>query len=539
MAACGIPHNEFLEQQQEFDVGMFNRFCVGIPILRLSVVILLAACSGIAGKKSSVSEDHSDENSGGGAEQSHSFQVAEQGQLPACNGGREGSIAYVKASKKLHACENGEWKEIEVGSPVRNAAADTCSISKSSGQSSITCGSSTVSIRDGIAADGTACSVSKTGAVATLTCGQNAVSINDGAHGLQGSAGANCSVSKSGLVANVQCGGQTVQVLDGTAGQGCSVSKTGTTATVVCGGQSITLTDGLNGAQGVQGSQGVQGIAGLNGHNSLVRFTDEPSGANCLGGGTKFLSGLDNGDGGGTAGNGQLENGEVDSFSFLCRNPSSFAVAGQKIVSAGTVIGTILSRFQMWKHDYNTYFLIPSDELFLVANSDQSAKALLRASRVNSNACSGRVVDNYSIYETCADYSAPLAGHTDSADFSVFYSNANCTGTAYVGRSGSFYVNQNTTSVNSAAFLDFVAAQGSDVFFKSDTQWMKLTSQTAANVAVKSRGGAGGCVLVCYQSDYCSEGWNNNVTLSAYPFSYASPAAVGIPLNIPAGWQTY
>ena len=58
------------------------------------------------------------------------------------------------------------------------------------------------------------------------------------------------------------------------------------------------------------------GAAGADGYNSLVKVTTavEGAGANCANGGTKVTveSGLDNGDGGGTARNGVLEAGEVD-----------------------------------------------------------------------------------------------------------------------------------------------------------------------------------------------------------------------------------
>ena len=60
------------------------------------------------------------------------------------------------------------------------------------------------------------------------------------------------------------------------------------------------------------------GATGGTGINSLVKLTAEAPGANCANGGTKVESGLDNGDGGGTANNGVLESGEVDSTSYVC-----------------------------------------------------------------------------------------------------------------------------------------------------------------------------------------------------------------------------
>jgi hypothetical protein len=57
---------------------------------------------------------------------------------------------------------------------------------------------------------------------------------------------------------------------------------------------------------------------GSGGTASLVSVTVEPAGANCATGGQRLTVGLDNGDGGGTANNGTLEAGEVDGTSYVC-----------------------------------------------------------------------------------------------------------------------------------------------------------------------------------------------------------------------------
>jgi hypothetical protein len=53
------------------------------------------------------------------------------------------------------------------------------------------------------------------------------------------------------------------------------------------------------------------------GFNSLVKTSTELAGANCPDGGIKVETGLDNGDGGGTARNAVLEPGEVDATSYV------------------------------------------------------------------------------------------------------------------------------------------------------------------------------------------------------------------------------
>ncbi len=82
--------------------------------------------------------------------------------------------------------------------------------------------------------------------------------------------------------------------------------------------------DGANGADGSNGSNGSNGADGTSGNNgavSLIRLTGLPPGdANCGAGGTQVDSGLDNGDGGGTANDGVLQSGEVDATERLCNN---------------------------------------------------------------------------------------------------------------------------------------------------------------------------------------------------------------------------
>jgi len=63
---------------------------------------------------------------------------------------------------------------------------------------------------------------------------------------------------------------------------------------------------------------GTDGVIGSNGYNSLIKTTTESPGGNCANGGKKVESGLDNGDGGGTANNGILEAGEIDATTYVC-----------------------------------------------------------------------------------------------------------------------------------------------------------------------------------------------------------------------------
>ena len=69
------------------------------------------------------------------------------------------------------------------------------------------------------------------------------------------------------------------------------------------------------------GADGMGG--GLDGIGSLIRLTPEPAGMNCADGGQLIETGLDDGDGGGTARNNTLEPGEIDNSAYVCDSGAS------------------------------------------------------------------------------------------------------------------------------------------------------------------------------------------------------------------------
>ncbi len=101
--------------------------------------------------------------------------------------------------------------------------------------------------------------------------------------------------------------------------------------------------DGEDGATGPEGPQGPAGSDGSDGHDTLIDQSPVSSGANCAYGGVRVDSGLDNGDGGGTADNGVLEADEIDSTSYLC-NGADAQGGGVKLSDAsGFDLGTVVS----------------------------------------------------------------------------------------------------------------------------------------------------------------------------------------------------
>ncbi len=79
---------------------------------------------------------------------------------------------------------------------------------------------------------------------------------------------------------------------------------------------------------------GEDGQAGNGGTTSLLTVSPESAGANCTLAGQRIDSGLDNGDGGGTADDGALQVGEIDETSYVC-NASGNALVSITTVSAG------------------------------------------------------------------------------------------------------------------------------------------------------------------------------------------------------------
>ena len=75
--------------------------------------------------------------------------------------------------------------------------------------------------------------------------------------------------------------------------------------------------DGQDGDEGPMGPVGPQGPAGNDGETALIETSTEPAGTNCANGGVKIEAGVDDN------GNGQLDSNEVDSTQYICDGGSS------------------------------------------------------------------------------------------------------------------------------------------------------------------------------------------------------------------------
>ena len=123
---------------------------------------------------------------------------------------------------------------------------------------------------------------------------------------------------------------------------------------------------------GPQGPQGIPGTNGTNGFQSLVKTTAEPAGANCATGGTRVDTGLDDGLPTGTANNGVLEAGEIESTRYVC-NGATGATGPTGPASSGGFTHYIGEQFgggvifHLWKDASNV------EHGLIVATTNQSA----------------------------------------------------------------------------------------------------------------------------------------------------------------------
>ena len=113
---------------------------------------------------------------------------------------------------------------------------------------------------------------------------------------------------------------------------------------------------------GADGQDGVNGTNGGASANSMLTSISAPSHAMCSGGGRIMQQGFDNGDGGGTAANGQLESGEIDYVMTLCTNMVVGLIADLDKSELGShptyleaVGNTLYFRFDNGTNDYELW----------------------------------------------------------------------------------------------------------------------------------------------------------------------------------------
>lgn len=161
------------------------------------------------------------------------------------------------------------------------------------------------------------CSITDDGSGgAIITCEDGTELVVSGGDDGNDGAAALVNVSDEPAGANCESGGQRIDIgLDN--GDGGATAADG----VLDAGEIDTTTYVCDGSDGTDGSDGSAGTI------TLIASTAEPEGANCATGGQRIDVGLDNGDGGGTADNGTLEEGEIDATSYVCNGDDGAAGA--------------------------------------------------------------------------------------------------------------------------------------------------------------------------------------------------------------------
>ena len=154
------------------------------------------------------------------------------------------------------------------------------------------------------------------GTSVTVADGADGQDGEDGAQGPQGAAGADGAQGPQG-----EAGADGQNGADGEDGQDGAQGPQGAAGVDGADGEPCTATDNGDGTYTIDCPDGtsVTVADGADGYSALVSV-DSEVGDNCFGGstGTRIQTGTDNGDGGGVAGDGILQAGEVDSTVYLC-----------------------------------------------------------------------------------------------------------------------------------------------------------------------------------------------------------------------------
>jgi hypothetical protein len=171
----------------------------------------------------------------------------------------------------------------------------------------------------------------------------------------------------------------------------------------VCTSSGWTVVD-LSGPEGNGGNDGKDGSDGSNGFNSLIKTTDESPGSNCIAGGKKIESGLDNGEGNSSSNDGILSSDEVDVTEYICED-----LGYPKLYDAsGNLVGSIIDSY--------------GDAIKLVKDPTQNEFSW------------------YTLYSgSGATFSALDPAYRLSIASIFMYSSSDCSGTPHIGNPPTYY----------------------------------------------------------------------------------------------------
>ena len=185
--------------------------------------------------------------------------------LPTCDEDTNGRLYYVEADNQFQVCKTSGWSVIDIQGADGAAGVD--------GQD----GAAGADGQDG--ADGTSILITTS---SSTSCANGGNTFNIGPDS-----------NSNGFLEAVEVV-MNVDICNGAQGQ-----------------------QGPAGNDGADGQDGANGVDGIDGSTALIATSNEPAGNNCSNGGVKIEAGVDDN------GNGQLDSNEVDSTQYICDGGSS------------------------------------------------------------------------------------------------------------------------------------------------------------------------------------------------------------------------
>jgi hypothetical protein len=248
--------------------------------------------------------------------------------LGPCNSKNRSQLVYISGEKKFVQCNETDWEDLDI--PVGSREAPPTDNARAAIQATVENPGTNCS-GGGFRVDmGSGKAIEQTVYICHGEDGLPGSAGSQGATGATGTAGTNgltSLISIEDVAPGDECsaGGKRIKAGHDTNGLGVLSESAVTFNKVVCNGATGSQGPagaagpaGPQGDAGIQGLIGAQGSAGSNGFNTLVRISDEAQGVNCSDGGKKIETGLDNGAGGGIAGDGILQVGEVQQTTYVC-----------------------------------------------------------------------------------------------------------------------------------------------------------------------------------------------------------------------------
>lgn len=291
---------------------MTNILLKKIPILCL--LLILPNCGTDPNKENNTDKNNENETNDGLNDDDHNLTLfaASKESMPKCKNGNNEQLVFVKSENQFYRCESGEWTATPITTPQI-----TIELQKELSGTNCEFGGTKISSGNDADEDGvlTEHEVKEISYACNGTSGESGTDGADGTNSLidivDEAAGNNCTSGGKKLKIGLDNG-------KNSSTPNNSILEDGEVlySKYICNGSNGA--DGSTGTTGETGNTGAQGPSGADGYISLFALNSEPSGANCTAGGIKIHVGIDNGDGGGTQRNQTLEAGEVDVTTYVC-----------------------------------------------------------------------------------------------------------------------------------------------------------------------------------------------------------------------------